>query len=171
MYGLLIALITISSKSDYSLSPVYITDWICQRLFNLGLLRTRYRHTRPDLAVQLFRPLLRNSIDLTPMRPYHRHWLKHVAIDTSFAKVLNTTLVQPHFTADYSVKDIFKLEGSIRSLINLNNWTVTSNMKHRDVEFVTFERLHCIRIEAYYRKYVVRIGKNCICIYLLFKNM
>lgn len=39
-------------------------------------------------------------------------------------------------------------------------------MKHRrDIEFVAFERLHC-RIVAYYRKHIVRIGKNCICILL-----
>lgn len=55
-------------------------------------------------------------------------------------------------------------------LINLNNCIVASNIKHcRDV-FVTFERMRC-RIEAYYRKHVVRIGKNYICICLPFENM
>jgi len=68
-------------------------------------------------------------------------------------------------------KTLSSCKNTMRSLINLNNWTVTSNIKHYyNIKFVAFERLHC-RIEAYYRKHVVRIGKNYICIYLPFKNM
>lgn len=78
---------------------------------------------------------------------------------------ISLPIIQPKILSSYREVIYALIE------INLNNWTVTSNMKHRrDVEFVALERLHC-RIEAYYRKHVVRIGKNCICIYLPFKNM